>query len=334
MHRSAHAHVFRGWPSDARRVSDDLRFAMSLVGEVAHIGTLRHFGLPDAVWRDAVRDGRLRRLRRGWYASPSADRDQCHAVRVHARIGCSSALARFGVWSGETSALHLQVARTAARLRPNAPPDRSEASPVWHPKVPDRRRRELRVSMRSSPLVHWRNDADPANALDWVVSLRSALTEAVRCLDAEHAQAAVDSVIAERVLSRREVDRVVAGTPRRTGLRVDEFSSLLESGAESLFVRRLLRAGYVVQPQFELAGHGRFDGLIEGCVLYEIDGWAHHRSRERFYGDRDRTLVAQSFGVPVVRVSAQHVLRDWPTVAAAVARTVADAHARRTVHSH
>ncbi|WP_308796949.1 hypothetical protein [Agromyces silvae] len=314
-------------------MSDDLRFVMSLVGEVAHIDTLRRFGLPDAVWRSAVRDGRIRRLRRGWYASPAADRDQCHAVRVHARIGCVSALARFGVWSGETSALHLQVARHAARLRPEAPPERNEASQVWHPKVPDRLRRELRVSTRSSPVVHWRNDADPVNALDWLVSARSALTEAIRCLDAEHAQAAVDSMIAERVLSRREVDRIVAAAPSRAGVRVDEFCSLLESGAESLFVRRLLRAGYVVRPQFELAGHGRFDGMIEGCVLYEVDGWAHHRSHERFYGDRDRTLVAQSFGVPVIRVSAQHVLRDWPTVAAAVARTVADARAVRATRS-
>jgi very-short-patch-repair endonuclease len=312
-------------------MSDSVRFVMSLVGEVANIDTLRRYGLPDTAWRDAVRNGRLRRLRRGWYASPAADQDQCHAVRVHARIGCVSALARFGVWSGETSALHLQVARNAARLRPDAPRDECEASPVWHPKVPDRRRRDIRMSTRSSPVLHWRNDADPANALDWLVSARAAFTEGIRCLDAEHAQAVVDSVIAERVIGRREVDRIVAGMPRRSGLRVDEFCSLLESGVESLFVRRLLRAGYVVQPQFELAGHGRFDGLIEGCVLYEIDGWAHHRSRERFHGDRDRTLVAQSFGVPVVRVSAQHVLRDWPTVATAVARTVADARALRAV---
>lgn len=250
---------------------------------------------------------------------------------AHARIGCVSALARFGVWSGEAPALHLQVARNAARLRPDPPHDPSRATPVWHPKTPERRRRELRLSVLSSPLVHWRHDADPANALDWIVSARSALAEAIRCLDAEHAQAAVDSVIAERVLGRHHVERIVAGAPRRAGVRVDEYCGRLESGVESLFVRRLLRCGYRVEPQFEFVGHGRFDGLIEGCVLYEIDGWAHHRSHERFYGDRDRTLVAQSFGVPVVRVSAQHVLRDWPTVAAAVARTVADARRLRAL---
>ncbi|MDR5698212.1 hypothetical protein [Agromyces aerolatus] len=311
-------------------MNDDVRFVMGVVGEVAHIDQLRRYGLPDLVWRDAVRAGRLRRLRRGWYASPAADRDQCHAVRVHARIGCVSALARFGVWSGETDSLHLQVARNAARLRPDTAPDRSDAAPVWHPKVPERRRRELRLSTRFSPVIHWRDDADPANSLDWLVSARSALAEGIRCLDREHAQAAVDSAIAERALGRREVERIVAGAPRSTGVRVDEFCNLLESGAESLFVRRLLQAGYTVHPQFELSRHGRFDGLIEGCVLYEIDGWAHHRSRESFYGDRDRTLVAQSFGVPVVRVTAQHVLRDWPTVASAVARTVADARTSRS----
>jgi very-short-patch-repair endonuclease len=311
-------------------MTDDVRFVMGLVGEVAHISTLRRFGLRDLALHAAVRDGRLRRVRRGWYASPAADHDQLRAVVVHARIGCVSALARFGVWAGESSSvLHLQVPRNAARLGPDARPRLCEVSPVWHPKVPERRRRTLRLSTSATPVLHWRRDGDPANALDWVVSVRAALTEAVRCLEPEHAQAAVDSAIAERALSTREAQRIVADAPQRAGLRVDEYSPRLESGAESLFVRRLLRAGFTVEPQLELAGTGRFDGLIEGCVLYEVDGWAHHRSRERFFGDRDRTLVAQSFGVPVIRVSAQHVLRDWPTVAAAVERTVADARALR-----
>ena len=315
-------------------MSDNVRFVMHLVGEVAHLSTLRRYGLPDEALREAVRQGRLRRLRRGWYASPAADRDQCHAVAVHGRIGCVSALARFGIWSGETTSLHAQVARNAARLRPEVIAPRSGTPGVWHPKVPDRQRRALRLSTPSAPVVHWRHDPDAANALDWLVSARSALTEAVGCLDPEHAQAAVDSAIAERALNRREVERIVAGAPQRAGLQVDDLCGRLESGVESLFARRLIRAGYVVEPLFELLDHGRFDGMIEGCLLYEVDGWAHHRSYERFHGDRDRTLVAQAFGLPVIRVTAQHVLEDWPTVEAAVVRTLADARTLLSLRGH
>ena len=94
---------------------------------------------------------------------------------------------------------------------------------------------------------------------------------------------------------------------------------------ESLFVRRMSRAGFHVEPQVDLAGFGRYDGLIDGCVLFEIDGRGFHSGSAEFFNDRDRTLIGQAFGVPVVRPSARHVIEDWPTTFAAVARTVADA---------
>lgn len=153
----------------------------------------------------------------------------------------------------------------------------------------------------------------------------TALATALRCLPREHASAAIDSALHEGVLTRREIDAVLAAVPGTYAPLVDEFTGVPESGVESLFIRRLAREGYRVEPQVTPGGIGRFDGRIDGCVLFEVDGREFHSGRAEFYNDRDRTLVSQSFGVPVIRPSAMHVLDDWPFVSATVARVVADA---------
>jgi hypothetical protein len=83
--------------------------------------------------------------------------------------------------------------------------------------------------------------------------------------------------------------------------------------------------GFHIEPQVDLAGFGRYDGIIDGCVLFEVDGRGFHSGSDEFFADRDRTLIGQVFGIPVVRPSARHVLEHWPMTLAAVARTVEDA---------
>lgn len=159
----------------------------------------------------------------------------------------------------------------------------------------------------------------------------TALATAIRCLPGEHARAAIDSALHERVLSIREVDTMLGALPGTARRLLDEFTGMPESGVESLFVRRLVAAGYRIETQVEVPGVGRVDGRINGCVVFEIDGRAFHSSAQEFSRDRERTLVAQAYGVPVLRVSADQVLGDWPFVAAAVARVVADAESVRAV---
>ncbi|BDZ53934.1 hypothetical protein [Agromyces marinus] len=305
---------------------------LRVLGEVAHLSTLRSFGLADDEVRAAARRGAVIRVRPGWYASRRADAEQLVAVRVHAKLGCATALQRFGVWSGPAGPVHLHVPTNASRLgSPGAPgsPGAStgrEVPSVWHPRTPDDRRRGIRPGDRSvAPTTHWLDDPDAHAALDWICSPSAALAQAVRCLPTEHAQAAVDSMVAERGMPRSDVERIVALAPARLGLVVDELSGRVGSGVESLFARRLVARGHRVESQVGLGPHGPFDGVIDGCVLYEADGWRHHASRESFEADRGRTLVAQSFGMPLVRPSAAQVLEDWPLVLAAVERTVADA---------
>lgn len=311
----------------------DLLVELHALGEVARVRTLRRRGVPDRVVAAALATGSVFRPRHGWVASHLADADQLRAIAVGARIGCHSALRRFGVWAGTSPVLHLQAPRTASRLDPVAPLGPPVHEPhsgvgVWHPSIRPAARdgRAVRLSAAAPvPRVHWRTEHAPSSALDWVVSPHAALATALRCLDDEHARAAIDSILHERVLARSQVDAVLSSLPREAAGMVDEFTGLPESGVESLFVRRMSNAGFHVVPQFEFPPHGRYDGVIDGCVLFEIDGRGFHSSSASFFRDRDETLVAQSFGVPVVRPSALHVLDHWPATFAAVARVVEDA---------
>ncbi len=235
-------------------------------------------------------------------------------------------LARFGVWSGVDDALHLQVPRTASRLAPATPSPLVANAGVWHPSVAaEASHRIVRLVSDAAPRVHWAVEPAPGGALDWIVSPQAALACALRCLHAEHASAAIDSALHERVLTRPQVDEILAVQPHRSATLVDGFTGRPESGVESLFVRRTTAAGFMVESQVDVAGFGRYDGVINGCVLFEIDGHAFHSGADRFFTDRDRTLIGQAFGVPVVRPSARHVLEDWPMVLAAVVRSVDDA---------
>jgi hypothetical protein len=308
--------------------------ALASEGEVARSSTLRRRGVTARELTAAVGSGEIRRLRPGWYASHRADHDQCRAVMIGGRVGCVSALAHFGVWSGVERALHVQMPVHSQRPRLEVQHVRGSAIGVWHPSVPARRRRErlVRLADTGSATLHWTPDGAPATAQDWIVSPQAALAQSLGCLDREHAMAAIDSALHEGLMTRRDVDALLRRIPSRFADLVDRHTGRPESGVESLFVRRVAAEGFDVRSQFELPGVGRFDGVIEGCVLFEVDGRAHHVGAPKLFDDRDRTLSAQALGVPVLRPSAIHVLDHWPSTVAAVARVVADASLVRRAH--
>jgi len=307
----------------------DLLTKLELMGEIARVRTLRRLGETDASLRAAIAGGEVVRPRRGWVASRKADHDQLRAIVAGGRIACVSALRHLGVWSGVDDALHLAVPRSTPRVEREPDVADPRTAGVWHPSASDRIRERGSVRLAGTAAVRLHYVAAPLPGVDrdWIVTPASALATAIRCLPGEHARAAIDSALHEHLVTRRELDRMLAALPARCAKLVDEFTGLPESGVESLFVRRLAGEGFRVEPQVALAGLGRFDGRIDGCVLFEVDGRGFHSSSDEFYRDRERTMVSQSFGVPVVRPSARHVLEDWPLVSATVARVVADAKA-------
>jgi hypothetical protein len=157
-------------------VMPDILSELALVGQVGRVRTLRTRGFSESALREALAAGLVTRPRRGWIASPLADRDQLIAIAVGARIGCSSALRRLGVWSGTDERLHLHVARTASRLAPA--PELPEVANigVWHPSDSESKRRARKFPLASdaAPRVHWTRERSPRRALDWIVSPQTA----------------------------------------------------------------------------------------------------------------------------------------------------------------
>ncbi|NYD66985.1 endonuclease domain-containing protein [Agromyces atrinae] len=306
---------------------------VSRAGEVVHVRQLQHAGVRRRAILAAIERGELIRIRVGWYASPRADVDQWKAVLAGGALGCVSALARDGVWSGIGRDLHVSVSRAAhPRLMTSAPG--GVRVPVWGPRASAdvRRNRSVRLSTGEMPTVHRHEGGIPLGHPTWAVPAPIALAQALRCQTSEHALAVLDSIIREGVMARDEAIAVARRVPSVARLvATDPFIGIPESGVESIFLRRVAALGLSVRPQFRHPVGGRFDGIIEGCLAYEVDGFAHHASADAFAADHDRTLRSLAFGLPVIRVTARHVLADWPIVESAILRAVADARLLRDI---
>lgn len=89
------------------------------LGGVASALQLRAGGATSEQLTAAVRDGRLRRLRRGFYALPDAPAAPMAAVVAGGRLSCVSAARTYGLWAGSDARLHLQYS-SHARAGPSA----------------------------------------------------------------------------------------------------------------------------------------------------------------------------------------------------------------------
>lgn len=306
---------------------------MDSLGQIAQTRTLARHGARRADVERALRDGELTRVRRGWFATAKADADQLRAVALGGRIGCVSALRRWGVWSGVGDTLHIQVAANAARLRREAGRSSSStARGVWHPSIDPQltATSEVRLAGVGEPTVHW-NELTGTGGLDWIVSPGQALAQALLCQDDEHAIACMDSILRRGVLKRIEVERVVAALPHRIRGLLTELTPEADSGWESIFITRVRRGGYSVVAQPEVVGVGRLDGIIEDCVGFEVNGMEFHSGNEAVLRDTGRVLGAQGLGMMMLTVNPPHIHTHWKSTWATVVRVVEDAQALRAL---
>ncbi|CAD6007924.1 protein of unknown function [Agreia sp. COWG] len=84
---------------------------------IAHRSQLVAHGLSERQLASAVDEGRLERIRRGWYAAPEAPADVVRAVRVGGALTSVSATRLSGIWTPPDAWLHVAVPRNASRLR-------------------------------------------------------------------------------------------------------------------------------------------------------------------------------------------------------------------------
>lgn len=243
--------------------------------------------LSEAEFARLVRSGKLRRLRRGWYATAQAHPTVVSAVSAGGVLSCVSALALHGVWIPETERVHVRARQSAARAG----------------------RQFCRQHGKPEP---------ERTAVD---DLPTALRHAVRCLDDEGIVVICDSILHLKLLSPSQLTFELRGaTAHIRGLlnRCDR----AESGIETIVRFRLRGLGLRVTPQVWIDGLGRVDLLVGGRLILETDGRLHHDGPDRFEADRQRDRRAIELGYVVIRVSYRQVMLDWPAVEAAIMQVV------------
>jgi very-short-patch-repair endonuclease len=252
-----------------------------------------------------VRNGRLVRVRRGHYTTAATGREVALAVHIGGRLACISELRDRGVWVRSPSALHIQVARNASRLRR---PDPSTTAPG------------------DECVLHWRALVDPASATGSHVGILDALALAVRSLPRADAVAAIDSALNLRLIS---LPQLALAPPALAALLAD-VDPAAQSGLETL-VRLVARdLGFRVRSQVRFRGIGIVDLLVEDWIVVETDGSEFHDDAIVSARDRRRDALHAAAGRTPLRFRYAQVVHEMPSVAAAIIGAVAS---HRRVHN-
>jgi very-short-patch-repair endonuclease len=248
---------------------------------------LRATGMTGRGITDAVRTGRLVRLRNGHYATAAAGLPLQRAVRFGGRLGCVSELRSRRVWTLEPTSTHVHLAPNASRLR--------------------------RVD---GVVAHWHPLVDPASATRSHVGVVDALVCAAACLPRAEAVAAIDSALNLGLVTRSRLAQVT-GKPVFAA-RLAEADGSAQSGLET-FVRLLARdLGFRVAIQVRFAGIGDADLVIEDWVVIETDGSEFHDGAAPSARDRRRDALHAAAGRTALRFRYSQVVYELPTVAAAI----------------
>jgi very-short-patch-repair endonuclease len=158
----------------------------------------------------------------------------------------------------------------------------------------------------------------------WLVEPMEAVWRAIHCLDEENAIACLESAVHEGFITAEQLLAICAVAPEHLQAGIAEIEFTADSGQETIVRRRLRHAGFRVVAQETPKGMPAEDLVVEDCVDLETDGKQWH-GLDRFQADRDRDLLYEGLGRRVLRITQRHVVHEWDTTLAAIARVVEDA---------
>lgn len=146
----------------------------------------------------------------------------------------------------------------------------------------------------------------------------------LRCQEPMAAIVAVDSALNAHACTASDIASLLTGPgspAARAVLAECEGTSL--SPAESVARVALRRAGFTVLANTPIDGVGFVDLLVEGRVVVECDGYAHHAGPVAFATDRRRDRILHLQGFVVLRFPAAEVLSSPDEVVAHVRAALA-----------
>lgn len=252
----------------------------------------------------AVVDGRIVRVRQGWYLLPATPLPTVKAARVGGRLGCISGARHYGLSVRDSHRVHVAVRPFSARLR-----------------NPDEMSKRLADTRNPDVVIHW-NDEGRAGSR-FAASPLTCLTQMAMCVSPELTIAAVDSAIRLRLTTREEWMAAIAQFPRRLRRLLERINGASESIIESVVRFRLEMLGIDTRLQVRLSGVGRVDLLIGDRLVIELDGYLYHSDPERFEADRRRDARLSIRGYRVLRFSYHQVFNRWAEVRGAILAAIA-----------
>ncbi len=218
-------------------------------------------------------------VRRGWYASPSANSYVVRAVAAGGVLSCVSALRVRGVWVPD-SGLHIRYSARARRSHPGV----------------------------RSCNPH-RLDPPTLSAID---PIEIAVASAANCLDAEGLVIVLDSMLNKQMIEMADARSIVAASRFARLTLAERCDPKSESGTETMIRLRLRAAGIHLRTQVVIPGVGRVDFLVGDRLIIEADSREHHLSK--YQEDRTRDRVATGLGFLVIRLTYEDVVHRWNVV--------------------
>ena len=264
-------------------------------GGVAHSTTVGAAGFTMHAMRAAVARGVLHRVRRSWLALPDCDAELRRAAAAGGRLTCLTEARRMGLWVPAHSELHLAVPPTGSR---------SDA-PGLH--------------------LHWSKGPSPVAPAALTDPIINVLHHVARCVPAAEGLAVWESAI-----RLKKIDAAVLagvhwrGESARALARIA--SHLSDSGIETQFLVLMRTIDVAVRQQVWVDGHP-LDALIGEHLAVQLDGFAHHRAKDRRRDIRaDARLMLRGF--TVLRFDYFQVLFEPEFVISTVATAIAQGRHR------
>lgn len=165
----------------------------------------------------------------------------------------------------------------------------------------------------------------------WVSSPARAVLEIAAMLPLADLARAIDDGLANRALTRPEIDAVLA---RHAGYRgAGRLATVLTGGGGTTITRseaekrflRLIRAARLPPPKTNQP-FGRFELDFvwpRERLVVEIDGYQFHSGPASFHRDHEKDLAARDAGLDVLRFTRDHVVKQSEAVLARVAGELA-----------
>ena len=224
-----------------------------------------------------VKNGSLRRIRPGWYATDGADEDVQRALKAGARLGCLSGCRHHGLWVPNRSGIHVVYGSGTDPVR--------RKGLIAHP-----------YGVRYPPEAVW--------------PLSDCLRQVAVRHPVEDAMIVAESALNLGLAPLEEVRWALGGLPKKYADYRDRIAPA-QSGSETrvrlLFVRRRVP----VRAQAEIDGVGFVDLLVGDSLIVECDSQAHH-GETNYENDRRRDLAARGLGYTTLRLSYQQIWKKWP----------------------